>query len=283
MSDGKKISRGLARAERTTSAPSGQPRPKVRRALRRKLAHAALALAVLAGGGGGYVLWREGHGAKWIAESRAALVALAAGIGFRVDEVLVVGRAETAHGDLLAALALARHSPIFAFDADAARQRLEALPWVHRARVTRMLPATVVIRIEEREPMALWQHQGRFALIDRDGHVILRTRLERFGDLPVVVGEDAPPHAAAILAILASEPQLMKRVTAAVRVGGRRWNVRLDGTIDVRLPEDGAGAAWKRLAEYERTQSLLSRDVRILDLRLPDRLIVRTRGQDKET
>ena len=269
--------------KRTSPAGSGQPRPKVRRALRRKFATAAIALAVLAGGGGGYVLWREGHGAKWAAEGRVALVAGAAEIGFRVDEVLVVGRAETAHGDLLAALALARGSPIFAFDADAARARLEALPWVRRASVTRMLPATVVVRIEEREPLALWQHQGRFALIDREGHVILRQGLERFGGLPVVVGEDAPPHASAILATLASEPELMKRVTAAVRVGGRRWNVRLDGTIDVRLPEDGAGAAWKRLAEYERTQGLLGRDVRILDLRLPDRLIVRTRGPDKET
>ncbi|MCC7015743.1 MAG: FtsQ-type POTRA domain-containing protein [Rhodospirillales bacterium] len=269
---------------RGAGAPgSGSPRPKVRRALRRKLAAAALALGGFAAAAGGYVLWREGHVEKSAAAGRAALVAAAAEMGFRVDEVLIVGRAETAHADLLAALALARGSPLFAFDADAARKRLEGLPWVHRARVTRMWPSTVVVRIEEREPLALWQHQGRFALIDREGHVILRDRLERFGRLPVVVGEDAPPHAAAILATLASEPELMKRVTAAVRVGGRRWNVRLDGTIDVRLPEDGAGAAWKRLAEYERTQGLLGRDVRTLDLRLPDRLIVRTRGQDKET
>lgn len=273
MSDGKK-----------TSPPSGgQPRPKVRRTLRRKFAIVAAVLVGLSAGGGGYVLWRDGHGAKLIAEGRAVLVAGAAGIGFRVEEVLVVGRAETAHTDLLDTLALARGAPIFAFDADAARKRLEALPWVRRASVTRMLPATVVIRVDEREPLALWQHQGRFALIDREGHVILRQGLERFGDLPVVVGDDAPSHAAEILATLASEPELMKRVTAAVRVGGRRWNVRIDGTIDVRLPEDGVSAAWKRLAEYDRTQSLLNRDVRVLDLRLPDRLIVQTRGKDKET
>ena len=273
----------MSDGHRTSAAGGGQPRPKVRRGLRRKLVPAALALIVLGMTGGGYVLWREGHGEKWIAEGRTGLIALAAEVGFRVDEVLVVGRVETAPDDLTAALGLARHSPIFAFDAAAARRRLEALPWVQRARVSRMLPATVVVRIEEREPLALWQHQGRFALIDREGQVILRQGLERFGRLPVVVGEDAPVHAGAILATLASEPALMKRVTAAVRVGGRRWNIRLDGIIDVQLPEDGADAAWKRLAEYERTQSLLGRDVRILDLRLPDRLIVRTRGRDKET
>jgi cell division protein FtsQ len=266
-----------------TQAGGGPPRPKVRRALKRKLAFALAGLALIGASAFGYLSWRDGRVERLAAQARAALVAGAAEIGFRVDDVLVLGRAETAQEELLATLAIARGSALFAFDADAARGRLERLAWVRRASVRRMWPSTIVVRIEEREPLALWQHKGRFALIDREGHVILREKLERFGHLPVVVGEDAPPHAHAIIAALATEPELMKRVTALVRVGGRRWNVRMDGTVDVQLPEDDAAAAWKRLAHYERTQSVLGRDVRILDLRLPDRLIVRTRGGDKET
>ena len=67
----------------------------------------------------------------------------------------------------------------------------------------------------------------------------------------------------------------MDHVKAAVRVGGRRWNLRLKNDIDVRLPEENAAKAWSRLAEYEKTHRVLERDVQILDLRLPDRLIVR--------
>jgi cell division protein FtsQ len=74
-----------------------------------------------------------------------------------------------------------------------------------------------------------------------------------------------------------TQPELMVRVRAAVRVGGRRWNLRLDNGIDVRLPEDDPEQAWARLAEYERRHRILARDVRVLDLRLPDRLIVRKR------
>ncbi len=272
----------MSEAKKSKSG-GGPPRPKVRRALKRKLALALVLLAVAGAGAGGYLAWRDGHVARLAQEARALLVAGAAEIGFRVDDVLVLGRSETAQDELLATLAIARGSALFAFDADAARARLEALPWVRRARVARMWPATIVVRIDEREPLALWQHKGRFALIDREGHVILRDRLERFGHLPVVVGEDAAAHAHEIIAMLASEPELMKRVTAMIRVGGRRWNVRMDGTVDVQLPEDDAAAAWKRLAHYERTQSVLGRDVRVLDLRLPDRLIVRTRANDKET
>src|SRR3546814_4370216 len=73
-----------------------------------------------------------------------------------------------------------------------------------------------------------------------------------------------------------SEPSLRERVTAAVRVGGRRWNIQIEGRIDVRLPEADAAAAWAQLARIERQQDLLSRDVIVIDLRLPDRLVVRT-------
>ena len=114
-----------------------------------------------------------------------------------------------------------------------------------------------------------------FALIDTDGEVIMRKGLDRFSDLLVVIGSDAPKHAAKLIEVLATEPQLMDRVEAAIRVGGRRWNLRLKGDIDVRLPEENAANAWTRLAEYEKTHRVLERDVQVLDLRLPDRLIVR--------
>ena len=99
--------------------------------------------------------------------------------------------------------------------------------------------------------------------------------MDRFANLIVVVGEGAPKHAGKLLEILANEPQLQALVEAAVWVGGRRWNIRLTGNIDVRLPEINAKNAWKRLGEYERAHSVLDRDVKVLDLRMTDRLIVR--------
>jgi len=93
--------------------------------------------------------------------------------------------------------------------------------------------------------------------------------------LPTVVGDDAAPYAAALIDMLTSQPELAPRVTAAVRVGSRRWNLRIDDAIDVMLPEENAGSAWSRLAELERTSLLLKRDVQTVDLRLPDRLVLR--------
>lgn len=254
----------------------GQPRPRVVPFWRSRMLRACLLLllAVLAAGGG-WRLWQSGWVPDAIEKAKWKTIAASTRLGFKVDEILVVGRHETTRRDLLEAVRLARGAPILAFDLDAARRRIETLPWIKTASVERMLPSTVLLNVSERRPLALWQHKGRFALIDTDGEVILRKDLERFADLLVVVGADAPEHTAQLLQTLAAEPQLMALVKAAVRVGGRRWNLRLEGDIDVRLPERDAAAAWTRLAEYERTHRVLERDVQILDLRIPDRLIVR--------
>ncbi len=258
------------------SSKRGQPRRRVVPFWRHRYMRGVLTvMLIVLATGGGWRLWQSGWITATVDRAKWNLIAASAEVGFKVNEILVVGRSETRQKDLLAAVQLVRGAPILAFDLKGAQKRIEALPWIKSATVERMLPDTVLLTVQERQPMALWQHKGVFALIDTDGEVILKTGLERFSDLLVVVGGDAPKHAADLLKDLATEPQLMTMVKAAVRVGGRRWNLRLKGDIDVRLPEDDAAGAWNRLAEYEKNHQVLERDVRILDLRLPDRLIVR--------
>lgn len=260
----------------------GKPR---RRAVplwrRRSFVSMALLLAVAITGAGIWWTWSNGVIGQVAEEAKWRMISLSAKAGFQVNEILVVGRKETTSKILRKSIRLTRGAPILAFDLDAARDRVEALPWVRRATVERMLPDTILLSIEERKPLAVWQHNGSFALIDEQGEVILRDGLERYGDLLVVVGENAPEQAASLLSTLRTQPELQSLVKAAVWVGDRRWNLRLAGNIDVRLPEGDPGAAWTRLAEYERVHQVLERDVLVLDLRIPDRLIVRKASQQK--
>lgn len=254
----------------------GKPRRRVRTLVTRsRLTGALVILLVGLAGGGTWWAVQSGQLERTVAKAKWHLISASARLGFRVEEILVVGRQETPRDELLKAVRLTRGAPILAFDLQSARRRVEALPWVRRARVERMLPDTVLLNVEERQPLALWQHNGSFSLIDHDGEIILREGLERFADLVVVVGEGAPSQAAGLFETLGNEPELLPLVRAAVWVGGRRWNIRLTGNIDVRLPEKNARGAWARLAEYERVHRVLERDVQVLDLRLPDRLIVR--------
>ena len=225
--------------------------------------------------GGGWWLWHSGAVGRAAEQVKWHLIALSADLGLKVEEILVIGRRQTQRDALLGATRLAENAPILAFDPETARQRIEALPWVRSAIVERKLPATVLLHLVERRPLALWQHQGRFSLIDEEGIVIEERDLGRFSDLVLVVGEDASAHASALLDMLKTEPGLKARVRAAVRVGGRRWNLRLENGVDIQLPEKNAASAWARLARYEHIHHVLGRDVKVLDLRFPDRLIVR--------
>ena len=231
--------------------------------------------ALAAVGGGGAWLWHGGWIERGAAAAAVAAVEATADAGFRLREVLVSGRVETSAETLAAALRLRTGEPLLALDPDAIRRRVDALPWVKSAVVERRLPDVLYVEIEEHVALALWQRAGRSMLIARDGAVVAAPDLGRFAGLLLVVGDDAPPAAAELVDMLAREPDLRRRVLAAARVAGRRWNLRLDNGVEVRLPEEDAAAAWSRLAGLEREHRLLERDLTAVDLRLPDRLVVR--------
>lgn len=239
------------------------------------------ALALIAGlGAGGAYIWKSG-GADRLEDIafdlRSGAMNLTARAGLAVGDVVVEGRERTAARDVLAVLDARRGAPILAFDPHAAKAELETLPWVRRATVERRLPDTIHVRIEERIPLALWQNRGRFSVIDLEGREIAGVDPGHFARLLAVVGDDAPQHAAPLIALLDTEPAMRARVAAAVRVGGRRWNLNLDNGVVVNLPETNAGAAYERLAQLARDNGLVERDLVSVDLRLPDRLILRAR------
>jgi cell division protein FtsQ len=212
-----------------------------------------------------------GQPALELAEDR--LVALSGALGLVVADIQVDGREVTDRDAVLAALGARSGTPILAISPARAKERLERLPWVRSATVERRLPDTLYVHLVERKPLAIWQHHGRLELIDRDGGVIPLEQIPP-ARLLTVVGDDAPAHAVELIDMLAGEPALAARVTAAMRVGGRRWTLRIDN-IEVLLPEQNPAAAWAQLARLERSDALLQRDIQAIDMRLPDRLVLR--------
>ena len=265
----------IKRAKRPASAPP----PRRRRSLFPRLRRAAPAILVVLPVGAGYagfIMSRSPDGMALLASAGDRVLAMSAAFGLVVNEINVEGRETTDAATILTALSADRGTPILAVSPDRAKQQLETLPWVRSATIERRLPGTLIVRLSERRPLAVWQHDGKLELIDKQGEVIPVKNLSRFAKLPTVVGERAAVHAAALLDLLGHEPELAARVSAAVRVDNRRWNVRIDNTIDVLLPEEDLQGAWARLAVLERQNNLLKRDVQTVDLRLPDRLVLRT-------
>lgn len=228
----------------------------------------------------GVVWWA--YAADFGTRAREAVVARVLEVsreaGLRVGQVYVEGRSRTDLADVQAAVAVEVGDPLLGIDLHAIKARLEELTWVDQASAGRFLPDGLRIRILEREPIALWQRHGRFALVDRSGEVIEgvvsdRASAASYGHLRVLVGHHAPERAVRLFVLLSTEPELWARVAAATWVGERRWTVHLDSGIDVLLPEDRVIEAWRLLAARAREDALLERAIRVVDLRfLPERL-----------
>jgi cell division protein FtsQ len=267
----------ISRAKRPRPALPPRRRRRYAANLRRTFLWAVLGLTA-AVGYGSFALSRSPDGRQLLAQAGDRVLQASAALGLVVSDIEVEGRETTDAATILAALAADRGTPILAVSPSRAKQQLESLPWVRSAAIERRLPATLFVRLVERHPLAVWQHDGRLELIDNRGEVIPVKDLGRFAKLPTVVGEQAAGHAAALIDMLGREPELAARVSDAVRVDDRRWNVRIDHAIDVLLPEENPAAAWARLAVLERQNNLLKRDVQTVDMRLPDRLVLRALG-----
>lgn len=219
--------------------------------------------------------WSSGKIVDGIDEIRMAMLGASVAAGLAIDEIYVEGRDRAPSGELLSALGLSRGDAILGVDPDAARARLEAVGWVASAIVERRLPETLYVRIVERRPTALWQHDGKLRVVDMTGAVITGTDVGRYAHLPHIVGAGAPGELPALVRALAREPALSARISAAVWVGERRWNLRFDDRIDVKLPEGALAPAWRRLADLQQSERVLDSDIVVLDLRQTDRVAVR--------
>lgn len=175
-------------------------------------------------------------------------------------------------------LDLAPGMPILQVDLSDVQMRVAALPWVDGVTVERHLPDTVYIRITEKNPIAVWQNNKRYFPLDETGQPI-KDNQTVLSNLILVVGRDAPEHTADLVAALEKYPDIRDITVSAVRVGDRRWNLilrDLKNPITVYLPETDEDEALARLQKWQEQEQVLDRAFQVIDLRIEDRLIVRT-------
>jgi len=196
--------------------------------------------------------------------------------GFAIQNVLVDGREYADSDTLKAIINVQKGDPLFSFRPAEAKEMIERLSWVKTAHIERRLPDTIYIRIDERQPMALWQRGRRLSLIDKEGVVLTDQNLKRFQNLIIVAGEAAPQKTEELLTLLEAEPSIQEKVESAVLISERRWDLSLESGAKVNLPEEELGFALRRLAVMHEQEALLDKKVMTIDVRQADKITVRT-------
>jgi len=185
-----------------------------------------------------------------------------------VRDVQVAGVRTMPADTVTQAAAVPLGQPLARVDVDQVQQRVEKLPVVKHAEISRSWPHTVSITVTERTPVAAVRSGGTYRLIDAEG-VMYRTVDQADKRLPVMtigtqpaVAHDAATEAAAVVA--AMPHRLVARVSHV--------DARTMDSIELRL-QDGRRVVWGN-AESSRLKArvlsaLLHRKAQVYDVSVP--------------
>ncbi|OJX09575.1 MAG: hypothetical protein BGO77_04160 [Caedibacter sp. 37-49] len=193
-------------------------------------------------------------------------------IGFQVNDLIVEGRSLTLQKDILNAVNIQQGDSLFASNLYEIKKRLEALSWVRTATVQRRWPFTIYVRLAEYKPIALWQQKAIFYLVDDQGHHFAIPKDSPFQSLPILTGEEAPKNAPQLFSVLREFPTIIGRVTGAIYLGKRRWDLMLDNRLKLKLGEGKIKQSLTHFVNLEESRKISDKNVIAIDLRFEDKV-----------
>ncbi|HEX5482249.1 MAG TPA: FtsQ-type POTRA domain-containing protein [Terriglobia bacterium] len=132
-------------------------------------------------------------------------------------------------------LGIAQAPNVFQLSLAEARKRLEAIPWVESATVSRILPNRLTVNIIERTPVAFVDVGGHLELVDKEG-VFLQPPGKAAFDFPVLYGLDPGSTPARRKALLGSYLRFLQETRDDVtRSGWMISEVNLSDPSDLKL------------------------------------------------
>jgi cell division protein FtsQ len=163
---------------------------------------------------------------------------------FATRDIRIEGTVTLTREDVLRLAGIGPGTNVFHLDADAVARALVADPWIAAASVERHLPGTVVIRLQEREPIARSTIGSTTVVLSGDGVVLPGASAGGLPEIRASVGEpsdDARTGAARALAAL--ERILRARVAEVVVQPSGELVMDLAGDLTVHYGPPGDDAA----------------------------------------
>jgi cell division protein FtsQ len=243
----------------------------------------AITLCVMLVIGFGWMTYK--HSADWLANMQQGFYNMTADAGLRLADINIMGNHELATDTLQEKIAATPGAPLLAVDIKDIQSKLSEVNLVRGVRVSRLWPDRLIVQIDERTPIALWQKDQKLSPIDQDGVNLTMLQAKDFGDLPVVVGDNAPKYANNLLDAVAGYQDLKSALRGATYVSDRRWDLFLKSGMQVKLPEGDAAAGIKRFMAFNDEHDVLSKPIAVVDLRLDDRVVIKpiAPAEDKST
>jgi len=195
---------------------------------------------------------------------------------FTVSLMRIEGASEQLQSDIMEAIPIDLPLSQFQLDIDALRALLQDLDPVLDAEVRIKAGGVLLLKVTERAPAVVWQHEDGIEVLDATGHrVATLDDIAASGGLPLIGGIGAEEHVPEALALVEVALPITDRLVGLSRVGNRRWDVQLTRGQRIMLPEEAPAAALDRALAMHAAKDVLARDVAAVDLRIANRPVLR--------
>ena len=214
--------------------------------------------------------WMGGSLASIDERIQSGFDSIAGATGFTVSNISVEGLGPRAKADVLNVIGVERGHNMFRADPFLIKARIDKVDSISKVRVMRQWPNEVWVLADPRTPLALWQNEGRWQVVDQFGVTFESANPKDHNGLPRVVGENGGAAAPELIEILKDYPSLAERVDTALRIGGRRWDLRLNSGLEIAMPEDaGFVEALEQVMKLHDSTGVLNGGASRLDVRDP--------------
>jgi cell division protein FtsQ len=168
----------------------------------------------------------------------------------------------------------------FKVDLKKIHEDLLSFPWVKNVKIARRWPNTLLITIEEHEPMAVWNQES---LIDKEGEVFTPEKVTKFSDLPQFMGSsEALPMMVKYYSTF--EKLLLPinlHMTRIVVSRYAEWSITLNDGLVIYLGNELVDKRLQRFVKiYDTIFSSSNRNAKYVDMRYSNAMVVRWRENE---
>ncbi|CAL7961424.1 cell division protein FtsQ [Alphaproteobacteria bacterium] len=196
---------------------------------------------------------------------------------FSLSNIVVQGNETLSKDTILQCANVAFGSSSFDVNVHKIKKHLEEICFgIKRVEVSLLIPKTLLIKVEERIPKAIWRHQGSFVLIDNEGYKIRESVTnEEKAKYVIIFGERAHVKFTEILDVLRMYSIYYHQIASLHLVQDRRWDVFLSNGTMIKLPENNVITAVKLLNKLSAVNNEVM-TARVIDLRLsPQKVFIK--------
>ncbi|MDG2300857.1 MAG: FtsQ-type POTRA domain-containing protein [Acidimicrobiales bacterium] len=104
---------------------------------------------------------------------------------FDVDEVVIDGVSGELKEEVMKVAGIPKGIPLLEVNGSASSRRIEEISWIKEARVSRSFGGTVTIRVSTRNPVAAFENEDGWLVVDIEGRVLQKKEILPYSLVPI--------------------------------------------------------------------------------------------------